>query len=125
MPTYEYQCSNCEHGFYAAQSIKDEPLKRCPECKKHKLVRQFGTPEFFVMGAEAKTVGELAKRNTGKMSADQYVDRLEGDKVRYEKLTGKKKKKKPPKPWWRDTDKPLDLKKIRNVQKYVETGETG
>ena len=125
MPTYEYLCSNCEERFEAAQSIKDKPLKRCPKCGKHKLVRQFGTPEFFVMGAEPKTVGELAKRNTGKMSQHEYVDRLANDEKRYEKLTGKKKKKKKaPKPWWRDTDKPLDLSKIKNTQKYIETGET-
>lgn len=32
MPTYEYQCSSCNHQFEAFQSIKDEPLKECPLC---------------------------------------------------------------------------------------------
>jgi putative FmdB family regulatory protein len=33
MPTYEYECTKCGHTFEAFQSIKDEPLSRCPECK--------------------------------------------------------------------------------------------
>ncbi len=33
MPTYEYECSLCGLHFEKQQSIKDEPLKECPECK--------------------------------------------------------------------------------------------
>lgn len=32
MPTYEYKCNKCEHLFEAFQSMKDRPLKKCPEC---------------------------------------------------------------------------------------------
>jgi putative FmdB family regulatory protein len=31
MPTYEYECVR-GHRFEKFQSIKDEPLKRCPKC---------------------------------------------------------------------------------------------
>lgn len=34
MPTYEYECKSCGHVFEAFQSMKDEPLKICPECGK-------------------------------------------------------------------------------------------
>jgi putative FmdB family regulatory protein len=43
MPTYEYKCDACEHGFDEFQSFKDEPLKVCPKCGKKKLRRLFGT----------------------------------------------------------------------------------
>lgn len=33
MPTYEYACQKCGYEFEQFQSIKDEPLKRCPKCK--------------------------------------------------------------------------------------------
>jgi putative FmdB family regulatory protein len=33
MPTYEYECQRCGHVFERFQSMKDEPLKRCPECR--------------------------------------------------------------------------------------------
>src|SRR5213080_4776077 len=43
MPTYEYLCEACEHNFDEFQSIKDKPLKKCPQCGKKKLRRLFGT----------------------------------------------------------------------------------
>ena len=43
MPTYEYVCDACGHEFDEIQSFKEEPLKKCPACKKNKLRRLFGT----------------------------------------------------------------------------------
>jgi putative FmdB family regulatory protein len=43
MPTYDYVCEACDHKFELYQSIKDEPIKKCPQCKKSKLRRLFGT----------------------------------------------------------------------------------
>jgi len=37
MPTYEYECKKCGHTFEILQSIKDSPLKKCPECGKDSL----------------------------------------------------------------------------------------
>lgn len=42
MPTYEYECTNCGHTFERFQSITDEPLKRCPKCRR-KIRRLLGT----------------------------------------------------------------------------------
>lgn len=33
MPTYEYECTACGHRFEKFQSIKAEPVKRCPKCR--------------------------------------------------------------------------------------------
>lgn len=43
MPTYEYECGNCGHHLEIFQSMKDAPLKKCPECGKNKLQRLIGT----------------------------------------------------------------------------------
>jgi putative FmdB family regulatory protein len=43
MPTYDYVCDACDHQFEEYQSFSDEPLKKCPACKKKKLRRLFGT----------------------------------------------------------------------------------
>src|SRR6187401_3191320 len=43
MPTYEYVCDACGHTFDELQSFSDTPLTKCPECKKKKLRRLFGT----------------------------------------------------------------------------------
>ena len=43
MPTYDYLCEGCGHKFELFQPMKDDPIKKCPECKKQKLRRLFGT----------------------------------------------------------------------------------
>ena len=42
MPTYEYECKSCKHEFEAFQGMKDDPLKKCPECDKDTLIRLIG-----------------------------------------------------------------------------------
>ena len=33
MPTYEYECTKCGHRFERFQSMTEEPVKRCPQCR--------------------------------------------------------------------------------------------
>jgi putative FmdB family regulatory protein len=42
MPTYEYACPKCGHQFELFQSMRDEPLKKCPKCKKLGVKRLVG-----------------------------------------------------------------------------------
>ena len=42
MPTYEYVCPPCGHEFERFQSMKDEPVKVCPECRKRQVKRKIG-----------------------------------------------------------------------------------
>tara|TARA_R110000744_G_scaffold3195_1_gene12482 strand:+ start:131 stop:319 length:189 start_codon:yes stop_codon:yes gene_type:complete len=37
MPTYNYKCKQCDHGFEIMQRMSDDPLVNCPECKKDEL----------------------------------------------------------------------------------------
>ena len=43
MPTYDYECDGCGHEFELFQGINDPVKRKCPECKKQKLRRLFGT----------------------------------------------------------------------------------
>ena len=43
MPTYDYVCQACGHEWELFQRITEDPVKTCPECKKRKASRQFGT----------------------------------------------------------------------------------
>jgi len=43
MPTYDFVCDACGHTFEEWQSFKDEPLTKCPECKKKKVRRLIGS----------------------------------------------------------------------------------
>ena len=43
MPTYQYECDGCGHGFEIIQSMTDKKLRKCPKCKKIKLHRLIGS----------------------------------------------------------------------------------
>jgi len=43
MPTYDYECDGCGHAWEMFQRIVEDPIKKCPECKKKKARRLFGT----------------------------------------------------------------------------------
>lgn len=42
MPTYQYECGECEHSFEVFQSMLDKKLKNCPECGQKSLYRLIG-----------------------------------------------------------------------------------
>ncbi len=42
MPTYDYSCPKCGHAFELVQSMRDEPIKQCPKCKKSGVKRHVG-----------------------------------------------------------------------------------
>lgn len=42
MPTYDYRCRACDHMWELFQSIKANPIRKCPECGKLKAERQIG-----------------------------------------------------------------------------------
>jgi len=41
MPTYSYKCTKCAHVFELQQSITDDAIASCPECKG-KVQKVFG-----------------------------------------------------------------------------------
>ncbi len=69
MITYEYICSHnkCGHNLEIEQSIKDKPLITCPKCGKQTLERVISGGIEPIVKQEAKTLGQLAERNTKKM----------------------------------------------------------
>ncbi len=42
MPTYDYVCDACDHRFELFQSIKADPERKCPKCRRLKLRRLIG-----------------------------------------------------------------------------------
>lgn len=43
MPTYQYECDACGHGFEELQTMTDKKLTKCPKCGKNKLSRLIGS----------------------------------------------------------------------------------
>lgn len=75
MPTYEYRCSGCGHGFEIVQSMKDKTKRKCPQCGKNRLERVLGTPLVFTKG-EPQTIKHLAERNTERMGKYELGDKI-------------------------------------------------
>jgi putative FmdB family regulatory protein len=42
MPTYDYECTACEHKFEVFQPISAPVKRKCPECGEMKLRRLIG-----------------------------------------------------------------------------------
>lgn len=49
MPVYEYKCAKCG-VVEVMQSIKDAPLRRCPQCKS-KVERMISSSSFVLKGS--------------------------------------------------------------------------
>src|SRR5437867_206448 len=78
MPTYEYICSKCDHGFEKFQPIADDPLTVCPKelCAqkkwgKGKVKRLIGAGAglifkgsgFYITDYRSKNYQEAAKKD--------------------------------------------------------------
>ncbi|HEY6642274.1 zinc ribbon domain-containing protein [Povalibacter sp.] len=50
MPFYEYECSNCKFYVEVLQKLSDEPLKKCPSCKKQAMKKLVSAPAFRLAG---------------------------------------------------------------------------
>ena len=69
MPTYDYECSACNHKWELFQSIKAEPEKKCPVCKKKKARRLIGAGAglifkgtgFYLTDYRSKSYKDAAK----------------------------------------------------------------
>jgi putative FmdB family regulatory protein len=48
MPTYEYRCEACAHGFELFQSIKADPVTTCPRCGAERVRRVIGAGGGFI-----------------------------------------------------------------------------
>ena len=77
MPTYEYECKNCEKVFDIFQKITDKPIEKCPKCHK-KITRLIGGgsgiifkgPGFYATDYRKSPTGSTpAKKKSGACSA--------------------------------------------------------
>jgi putative FmdB family regulatory protein len=84
MPTYEYQCDACGHDFEEFQYFSEEPLTKCPACKKKKLRRLFGTGASIIFKgsgfyetdyrSESYKAGAKAETDAAKPAEDKKAD---------------------------------------------------
>ena len=51
MPTYQYRCRECGEDLEVVQSFTDDPLTKCPSCKKKALRKVFAAPGIAFKGS--------------------------------------------------------------------------
>lgn len=64
MPTYEYQCTKCGFHFEKLQSIKDTPLKKCPECGKDTLKKLISGGAGLIFKGSGFYLTDYAKKSS-------------------------------------------------------------
>jgi len=129
MPTYTYLCNKCNKNFELFSYIKNYTENpKCTYCNSNKNTHRSYVDDVLTQSAsvkkadsELKTLGDLAKRNTDRLSSDEkthlyikhnsYKENAPEDKPL---PTGMSRLKKPPKIKWPGTS---DTKKRRNIQK--------
>lgn len=137
MPEYSYECDpdqgGCGHLFSVFQSFSGyKQLKRCPECKKHRLIRCYRDDNIYgstKADSGSITLGHLADRNSAKMSKDQKESLTHKHnaykKDQKKKLPeGMKRKDSGEKPWYK-TSNFSDVKNMSETQQknYIRTGK--
>ena len=71
MPTYEYACQKCGHEFEQFQSMRDEPLKKCPKCKKAGLKRLVGGGAGLIFKGTGFYITDYKNKSGGKEGGDK------------------------------------------------------
>ena len=113
MPTYSYSCDNCGCNFELFSTIASyNSQPKCINCKSSKTYRRYiddvSTLNTSVKKSdnELKTIGDLAKRNSDRMSEDQKIhlynkhNSYKDQQSTKELPKGMSRMKKPPKPKW-------------------------
>lgn len=118
MPTYSYSCNKCKSNFELFFYIKDYQDKpKCITCDSENTYRRYAddvltqNTSIKKSDSELKTIGDLAKRNSDKMSEDEKIhlyqkhNSYKFEDNTKELPTGMTRVKKPQKPKWSNTKK--------------------
>jgi putative FmdB family regulatory protein len=94
MPTYDYECDGCGHEFELFQGIKDPVKRKCPECKRFKLRRLFGTGAAVMFKGSGFYETDY-RSDSYKKAAAADKKKSEGKKSKDSSKSENKPKKKP------------------------------
>ena len=81
VPLYDYQCSKCVFYTEIKQNMRDDPIKKCPNCGKNSLERIIISPPSVFVRGDPHTIGQLADRNAKKMGHYELEERKQKDNV--------------------------------------------
>ena len=101
MPTYEYECTKCDHVFERFHSMTAAPVKRCPKCRC-KVRKLFGTGAgiifkgsgFYPTDYRSNGYERDAKKASDSVKADKTASDAKASSSTKESSSSTKKKEK-------------------------------
>ncbi len=78
MPTYGYQCTQCQHEFSVFQAMKDEPIQECPNCGGK--VKRLLYPVGVVFKGSGWYINDSRKPDTSESAPATKAEANGGDK---------------------------------------------
>lgn len=90
MPTYDYACSGCGHGFERFEPIGKSGVKKCPKCGARKARRMLGTGAGFIFKGAGFYTTDYRKPGHGKADS-KPESKGSGESEKKEKKTESKK----------------------------------
>lgn len=74
MPTYVYECAECEHRFEVFQSFKAKAMRKCPQCRRSALRKVLFPAGVVFKGSgfyvnDSRAAAQKASQKDGKQDA--------------------------------------------------------
>ncbi len=93
MPTYDYECKDCQHAFEEFHSMSAKPVKKCPECGG-KVKRLIGTGAGIIFKGSGFYETDYKKKNSVSTTSTTPTEKKAESKTEKKSEKGKTEAKK-------------------------------
>ena len=89
MPTYDYICNDCNKMHEYFQSMSDNPLTKCPECKKNSLRRIISGGTGLIFKGSGYYLTDYKNKKNKKTDTKDNSAKKKDKKIKKKKEVGK------------------------------------
>ena len=89
MPTYDYTCNDCNKMYEYFQSMSDNPLTKCPECKKNSLRRIISGGTGLIFKGSGYYLTDYKNKKNKKTDKKDNSENKKDKKIKNKKEVGK------------------------------------
>ena len=89
MPTYDYICNDCNKMHEYFQSMSDNPLTQCPDCKKNSLKRIISGGTGLIFKGSGYYLTDYKNKKNKKTDTKDNSAKKKDKKIKKKKEVGK------------------------------------
>ena len=89
MPTYDYTCNDCNKMYEYFQSMSEDALTKCPECKKDNLRRIISGGTGLIFKGSGYYLTDYKNKKDKKNTAEDSSKSKKNKKIKNKKEVGK------------------------------------